>query len=81
MALTDPLNLVQPYTTPFLRWASDLTEQLASYNPPSPVDEDSWRPWAEAIAGLPEISELGAQNPALFGSWQDWAASLQQALS
>jgi hypothetical protein len=74
------LNMVDPYSTEFGRWAADLTEQLASYNPPSPVSEDEWRGWARAIVDLPEIAELGVQNPALFASWQDWASTLLQVL-
>jgi hypothetical protein len=81
MAIADPITLVQPYTTEFMRWASDLTEQLALYNPQDPVNVDFWRAWAESIVDIPEIAELGAETPALFATWQDWAASLQQVLS
>lgn len=69
-----------PYTTPFERWAADLTEQLASYNPPSPVDEGSWIVWAEQLCALPALDELGMPDPRGFSSWRDWAAALSQVL-
>jgi hypothetical protein len=74
------LILVDPYTTPFDRWASDLTEQLAGYNAPAPAGEPAWEWWAEMIVGLPTVAELGAPAPRQFARWQDWAARLLQTI-
>lgn len=72
---------VNPMNTEFMRWASDLTEQLSSYNVPNPVSEDLWTVWASFICALPVIAELGVQNPSTFGSWREWASRLIQAIS
>ncbi len=70
---------VDPYTTPFDRWASDMTEQLSGYNAPAPAGEAAWERWAEIIVGLPPVVELGAPEPRQFARWQDWAARLLSA--
>ena len=67
---------VYPYTTTFDRWASDLSEQLSSYNAPNPGTEDLWQAWAARIIEIPEVAELGAPDPRAFEAWDDWASAL-----
>lgn len=73
-----PLN---PYVVPWWRWAGDLTEQLASYNVPTPVPEQFWQQWADQVCGIPDITALGAPRASSFASWQSWAAALMQVLN
>lgn len=73
--------LVNPCAVTYARWAQDLAEQLSSYNAPNPGPEDSWLQWAAAIQVLPEIAELGVQDPVTFGSWREWGAALLQVLT
>ena len=70
------LQLADPYTTPWSIWSADVTEQLASYNAPSPGDEGSWKFWAASVCSLPEVAALGLIDPEPYSSWRDWAAAL-----
>lgn len=74
------LTFIDPNTTPFMRWACALTEQLSSYNAPSPVSEGSWASWAADIAALPELVEVGVPTPSTFASWRAWANALSQVI-
>jgi len=71
-------SYVDPYTTPFERWAAELCEQLASYNPPYPGPEAAWVSWAEQLSALPALSTLATPLPRSFSSWRVWGAALMQ---
>lgn len=70
------LQLADAYSTPWDLWASDVAEQLASYNVPSPGTEDSWKTWAASVSSVPEVAALGCIDPAPYSNWRDWAAAL-----
>ena len=63
----------------FITWASALTEQLAAYNVPAPVEEQ-WVDWASTLLSSPQLSGQGLADPRGFGDWQAWAAQLVQDL-
>lgn len=72
------LTFVDSYTTSFERWAAELCEQLASYNPPYPGPEAAWVSWAEQLCSLQALSTLATPLPRSFSSWRDWGAALMQ---
>ena len=72
------LNLPVPGSTPFLRWARILLEDLVSYNVPNPVSEDLWLQWATQVFFIPEVQGAGVADPRGFSRWQDWAATFLQ---
>lgn len=72
------IEFVDPYSTSFERWAAELCEQLASYNPPYPGPEAAWVSWAEQLCGLSALSALAIPLPKTFPSWRAWGAALMQ---
>ena len=64
----------------FMRWAALLTESLAAYNVPSPVDEESWASWAVSLLNSPILVGLGLPDPRGFAEWKDWAEITTQTL-
>lgn len=69
-----------PLTVTFAQWAGYLSEQLAQYNVPSPVNEDLWKTWAQALCSTPEIVERGLPSPQGFDDWRLWACQALNAL-
>ena len=78
--MTIELELVNPLNTTYDRWAANLSEQLASYNAPSPGEEGSWAGWASIICSIPELAELGVPTPSGFRTWRDWALAFLQVI-
>lgn len=63
----------------FVQWAQLLTEQLAGYNIPAPV-EDAWSDWALQLISTPGLSSQGLPDPRGFTDWSVWAENLVQDL-
>lgn len=74
------INPPNPMATTFWDWSGYLSEQLAQYNVPSPVNEGLWRTWATALCSTPEIAERGLPSPQGFADWRSWACQALQAL-
>ncbi len=72
-------DVPDPRGLSFTRWASLLTEGLAAYNVPSPV-EDEWFGWACALFSSPDLAQQGLPDPRGFADWQSWAERVFQAL-
>lgn len=77
----DGIDYVSPLGSTYDDWASDLCDQLSSYNVPNPGPEDLWRDWAVAVISLPDIAELGAPDPRGFEDWREWASFLLAVLA
>jgi hypothetical protein len=75
------LIAVDPNTTEFARWAADLCDQLASYNPPLPGPEAAWVSWAERICSLPPFESSGVPTPGEFSDWRAWGAVFLQGVA
>lgn len=73
-------TIYDPRNMDFMRWASLLTEELSTYNVPSPVDEESWASWAVSLFNSPNLVSLGLPDPRGFANWQDWAEITTQTL-
>lgn len=74
------INPPNPLSVSFRTWSGYLSEQLAQYNVPSPVNEDLWKTWALALYSTPEIFERGLPNPQMFVDWRSWACQALHAL-
>lgn len=75
------LEVPDPGTTDFDRWACELTAQLSSYNVPNPWTEDLWVPWALRVGEVDVIAELGVADPRTFADWRGWGRALLSALT
>jgi hypothetical protein len=69
-----------PQGTPFMRWASVVTELLSTYNIAQPVSEATWRSWAFGVTGIPLITASDVPDPAQFPDWRAWAVRWIQLL-
>lgn len=63
----------------FVAWAVVLTESLARYNVPTPV-EGVWVDWGCQLISTPGLSNRGLPDPRTFDNWSVWAAQLVQDL-
>lgn len=75
------LIVVDPNQTDFERWAADLCNQLASYNPPLPGPEAEWVSWAERICSLPPLESIGVPTPSEFSGWRSWSVAFLQGVA
>lgn len=71
--------LMDPRGFEFQEWARLLTEQLAVYNVPAPV-EDAWVDWAWQLYASPQLVYQGLVDPRGYTDWREWASQLVQNL-
>lgn len=67
----DPRGLTWEY------WCAVMSELFAA-NQLGTVPEDNWQQWADGLAGIGRFP--GVPDSRGFGSWQDWAFALNNAL-
>ena len=67
----DPRGMTWEY------WCALMSELFAA-NQLGTVPADNWRQWADGLAGIGRFP--GVPDSRGFGSWQDWAFALNNAL-
>ena len=72
--------MAQVYDPRGMTWAywCALMSELFAANQLGTVSEDNWKQWADGLAGIGRFPCVPDSRG--FGSWQDWAFALNNAL-
>lgn len=75
------LLIYDPRYHTFESWASLMVELYATQQLSIPTSTTDWKQWGESLKAIDVFTNEGIPGPGPFDHWQDWAASVMNAVN